>query len=426
MSLRRVVQALTSAALLVAVVAAPAPADASYAQVYQKQLSFSGFPHEVNDVLVSGVGNEVTIKDSAKVNAGPGCEQIAPDAVRCNVEQSVLIFTEDQNDRVTFDRSMISALPKHVGGAWIDTGPGDDEIAVSAPPTLSADTPLTAVGGPGADDISARGAVVDYSSVNSGGVNVTLDGVANDGNLDDESGGRRDNVGAGSSVRGTDFGDRLVGDTGANTLNGGPGDDAIIGGKGRDILLGFSGDDTIDARDGQADVVGCAYGTDSARTDSLNLDSVSRCEHIDALAGLCAPLDRFTGAHSHPKRFGAPSRPKRSGLYVGKTSFGLPVRLNVSGTGRAFVPASRITYKWCYGNRPQQVDVKISHDPIRADGSFDIVHHGLKRIKNNRTRRIVGRFYDHGRKVSGVITDDWGQKGHGGPVTFAATLTPRS
>jgi hypothetical protein len=224
------------------------------------------------------------------------------------------------------------------------------------------------------------------------------------------------------SVDGTDFGDSMVGDAGANSFRGDKGDDVLTGGGGSDYLSGGAGNDTIDARDGGSDAANCGSGDDHARTDALGVDRVSSCEHVDSPADACAPMDRFLAAHPSPNHLGTPSRPKNGGLYIGKTIFGLPVRLNISADGRSFVPASRLSYKWCAKHRVTRVDIKISHDRIAADGSFDINHHGRS---TSHVRHLRGRFYDHGRKVSGVITET-AVGGHGGPVTFEAALTKRS
>jgi Ca2+-binding RTX toxin-like protein len=402
---------------------APSSASGSYAQVRLQQVSLAAFPNEANKVVVSAAGNQVTFQDSAGVRVGDGCEQLAPDTARCSVDQSLSVFTGDGNDTVVFDPSADEYALTHVGGGWVDGGPGNDVIDVGDTRGARPGNGVTLVGGPGADDLSGRGALVDYSSVRSGPVEVTLDGIANDGNLDDESAGRRDNVAAGVSVKGTDFGDRLVGDDADNVLRGGLGDDRITGGRGRDALSGENANDTIDARDGEADQVACAGGDDRATIDSPNLDNASNCEHLDALPGLCAPLDRFYAKHSHPPR-GRRSRPAAGGFYLGKTSSGQPVRLHVARSRRNFIPKpglrSHLFYKACEGNRiviTQPAD--LTGEPITRTGSFDATHE-----RYSRTRRVRGQFFDHGRKVSGVIEDDAGQSGHAGPVIFEAKLTP--
>jgi len=420
--LRQGVGVVTLAVLALA--AAPSPVFGSYAQVYQQQLNWSAIPGEANNVVIAASGGELTVKDAAGIQAGPGCRQVTPDTASCTETLSIVASSGDGNDRVVLDRSAV-AYASARQAAFVDAGPGDDDVVV-ADSTKTADAnAIEIVGGPGADDMSGRGAVVNYRNVTSGGVDVTLDGIANDGNLDDESAGRRDNVGAGMSIFGTNFADRLVGDEADNYLRGLPGNDEIAGGKGRDFMLGETGDDTLLARDGETDTVACGPGADTATIDSPTRDSTIACEHVDALAGQCEKIDRLDKQHPKPKRFGAPSRPAGGGLYVGKTVFGLPVRLNVARNRLSFVPASRLTYKWCTKSRVQQVDIKISNDKIRRDGSFDIRHNGFYRQKSQHERRLRGRFWDHGRHVSGVLTET-AVGGHAGPVIFEAKLTPRS
>jgi Ca2+-binding RTX toxin-like protein len=402
---------------------APSSASGSYAQVRLQQVTLGAFPSEANNVVVSAAGDQVTFRDSAGIRVGDGCEQLTRDTARCAVDQSLSVLTGDGNDRVEFERSAGEYATTHIGGAFVDGGPGDDIIDVGDVSAGGGAMMATLIGGPGADDLSGRGALVDYSLVKSGPVDVTLDGVANDGNLDDESAGRRDNLGIGVSVNGTDFGDRLVGNDADNLLRGGLGDDHIIGGNGRDGLAGGNGNDTIDARDGEADSVACGGGDDRARIDSPNLDNASNCEHLDALPGLCAPLDRFYAKHSHPPR-GRPSRPAAGGFYLGRTSSGQPVRLHVARSRRNFIPKpglrSHLFYKACDNNHiviTQPAD--LTGEPITPTGSFDATHE-----RGSRVRRVRGQFFDHGRTVSGVIEDDAGQSGHAGPVIFEATLTP--
>jgi RTX calcium-binding nonapeptide repeat (4 copies) len=380
-----------------------------------------------NDVTVTANADSVTFTDPGGMFAGGSCQQVNPSSARCTGVRGLYAQLGAQDDRLVIDPSVSQYLAKHVTYAWVELfgGPGNDRLQ-AAPPDYSTyhRGQVIVRGGPGADDLAGAGASADYSDVTSGGVSVTLDGVANDGNADDESGGRRDNVGPGMSISGTFAADVLVGDAANNELEGGGGDDQITGGKGRDLVNAGDGNDEVDVRDSVADSVRCGSGIDQVKSDSRALDSVAAndCESVDALAGPCEAMDRFNAAHAKPKRFGAPARPKAGGLYLGKTSFGLPVRLNIARTRRSFVPASRFSYKWCFQERVEPVDLKISGDAIKADGRFDIVHHTPNGFG---FRRVRGRFWDHSRKVSGVITDKYGSRAHGGPVTFVATLTRR-
>ena len=116
-------------------------------------------------------------------------------------------------------------------------------------------------------------------------VNVTLDGVANDGTGGVTEG---DNV-LTENVIGTPGNDVIFGSSGANQLDGGDGiddlrglvgNDVLIGGLGADSLLGGDGNDDLRAKDGVADTVNCEAGTaDIAAVDSPG-DAVSNCETV--------------------------------------------------------------------------------------------------------------------------------------------------
>jgi hypothetical protein len=159
-------------------------------------------------------------------------------------------------------------------------------------------------------------------------VDVTLDGVANDGRP-----GEGDNVvgieklqlyvvgkltgtdgpeelnivnpgnrgpstligrGGDDSLYGYDFDDTVDGGAGNDHVEGGLGNDSVTGGPGRDVIYGDAtasrctyysckisfGNDVINARDGEADTIDCGIGTDKAIVDAI--DTVANCETVDA------------------------------------------------------------------------------------------------------------------------------------------------
>jgi Ca2+-binding RTX toxin-like protein len=162
-----------------------------------------------------------------------------------------------------------SALPNRlIGGGGTDTiqGLGGDDV-------LDGDH---LDGGPGADTMSGFGQsdVVDYSG-RTQPVNVTLDGVANDGEA-----GEGDNVQPNvENVLGGSGNDTLVGSANANMLVGGAGNDTITGQGGSDTLRGGGGNDTFFARDGVKDRVRGDKGTDSAQIDA-GLDVTNSIEIV--------------------------------------------------------------------------------------------------------------------------------------------------
>ena len=142
------------------------------------------------------------------------------------------------------------------------------------------------------------------------GVNVSLDGVADDGNTNEH-----DNVADDvETVNGTDQDDTMLGGEGPNTfrgffgndhlagaggddvLTGGPGNDTLLGGDdddrlyggtplgpdsddGRDTFSGGDGDDVIEARDTRGDAsIDCGTGNDTAYFDNAPDPARTDCE----------------------------------------------------------------------------------------------------------------------------------------------------
>jgi hypothetical protein len=199
-----------------------------------------------------------------------------------------------------------------------DGGPGDDNIGGPLGLSSGRDNDQggdTLRGGDGADVLVLES--------HAGGMNITLDGQANDG-----SPGENDNVAADfEHIDGTGSGDVFTGSAGPNQFSGGSGDDQINGGGGDDNLSGDGGDDRVFgeagndkvegtngadivdggpgmdqiygdiancsvfcnldadqlfARDGERDVVDCGGGADQAQVDSL--DIVAFCSNVDRSA----------------------------------------------------------------------------------------------------------------------------------------------
>jgi hypothetical protein len=172
------------------------------------------------------------------------------------------------------------------GNDSINAGPGNDMIDAGAGDDLLR-------GGHGTDDIDGGPghdtATYDERTA-SEPVSVTLATPGDDGAAgeNDTLVGIEDVVGGASSdvLSGDDGPNVLVGGGGLNTLVGGGGDDTLIGGDlrdvlsggpGSDVLLGGGDDDSIDAFDGEADVVDCGPSLDDdAQVDAS--DQVSGCE----------------------------------------------------------------------------------------------------------------------------------------------------
>jgi Ca2+-binding RTX toxin-like protein len=195
------------------------------------------------------------------------------------------------------------------GNDYEDGGDGNDNFGIDLiglandGPDAGSDT---FVGGAGIDVMS-----YDPIEASSTPVNVTLDGVANDGQP-----GENDNVG--SDIEEIDggpgndiltagaIGVTLNGEGGNDTLNGGPGNDTLIGSAGDDTISGglgsdsiygdgtsctlglfgscLTGNDTINAVDGVQDQISCGPGADIVNADALDVvatDPINGCETVN-------------------------------------------------------------------------------------------------------------------------------------------------
>ncbi len=327
--------AVATALALAAAMASPVVASASTVSLRDLGgtkgfvLHYDAAADETNNVTISLVGTcgtfttcELVIEDTGAAITRPGsCTTDFQSKVHCPASSvsGLDVKVLNRNDGVVINGSKPAVVH---GGDGLDTltggdggdsldggqhndtldgGAGDDTLAdtgiSSSPDTLRGgegdDTlaggawPDTLDGGPGADDFleTNGGDTADYSS-RSTGVTVTLDGNANDGGPEDESGGRRDNVEtfnvAGGSGDDTLTGDDvdtynngsddvpfpsgswrngLTGNGGADNLDGAGGPDKLVGGPGDDTLEGGAGDDpSLDGGPGADDLLDSSGG----------------------------------------------------------------------------------------------------------------------------------------------------------------------
>ena len=198
------------------------------------ELRFEAAPGEVNDVVFtegSQRTRSVIVRDSGvPLEPGTNCTRI--------------------------DGGVECAPPSggYPGGIKADLGDGDDKVR--AGDLLG----ITVHGGPGADDLSVdaassrldggpgpdrlHGDFVTYTD-RTAPVNVSLDGVANDGET-----GEGDEVSA-NVVRTGAGDDTLTADAKRVQFDAGAGDDAVTGGPNDDILTGGPGRDSVDAGAGR-------------------------------------------------------------------------------------------------------------------------------------------------------------------------------
>jgi Ca2+-binding RTX toxin-like protein len=249
------------------------------------------------------------------VNGDSGRDTVRGGLVRGGASQVTFNggLDTDRIDYSSADRFVTVNLDNDSAG---DGRPGDldnirpdvEEIVGSArPDTITGDRRANTIdGGPGADVLNgddgadlflerkfATGADVYNGGLGQdlvsygprlGGVNVSLNGIADDG-----APGELDNVGADvEDVSGGSGADTLVGNAGENVLFGndgvdhlsglGSGDD-LFGGAGIDTFLAGGGIDFVSAQDGSAESVNCGSGADSAQVDA-GLDTLTGCETV--------------------------------------------------------------------------------------------------------------------------------------------------
>ena len=223
-----------------------------------------------NDVLDGGAGND-------NLNGGEGDDQLrggAGDDWLDGWNGNDLIEGGDGNDTLWgyYDNDILR------GGSGDDWMVGEDQDDILD-------------GGPGADAMAGNAGndTIDYSS-RTENLNITLDGVANDGaagtlRFRDPFTGQwvgtlpeNDNVQPDFEVILCGSGnDRVTGSSANSRIVGGAGNDILDGGAGADVLEGGDGDDVFFARDSIADQILGGNGNDRAKID-VGLDSMNSVE----------------------------------------------------------------------------------------------------------------------------------------------------
>src|SRR3954452_8278405 len=200
-------------AVLAAVLALPASAQAASVTAADGMLTITAAPGEANQLTVTpGVATVDVLDPVAPLTPGAGCLSSGSGRVTCTVAQlsRAVVALGARND--TFVAGGL--LPVTVGdGAGDDTvtgGGGDDDFVAGA----GADS---YAGGAGSDR-------VDYSA-RTAALTVDVDDVADDAGEGDNV--RRDieRVSGGSGA------DTITGSAAADRLDGGPGEDTLLGGS---------------------------------------------------------------------------------------------------------------------------------------------------------------------------------------------------
>ena len=269
-------------------------------------------------------GSDLPASVRAEIHGGPG-----KDDLRGYGATNPILDGGDGDDALTgwhSNDTLIGGagddvLQGHAGDDVLRGGDGNDTLEPDTYDDPGADV---VDGGPGIDLADDW---VDPERDYNPPVSITMDGVANDGRPGEAdnvvnvenikstvvgtfSGGDEANrfevwnVDEGSStLTGNGGDDVLTGNNAVETIDGGPGNDrleggynndTIVGGPGRDTIYGDDtsaqcgywayctfpfGNDTIDARDGEVDVIDCGVGEDTAYVDAI--DVVAGCENVD-------------------------------------------------------------------------------------------------------------------------------------------------
>src|SRR5829696_6115996 len=264
-----------AAAVAVLAAAVPAPAFGAGVSVACGTLTVRDTADVVNRISVESFvlesdGILVTDSGPTLLTAGGGCilwdeDILHPrgDKVFCSGQffERIVSDAGGADDLITYavefspgtllGGSGNDALGAMLGEAELRGGAGDDWLE-------GREGGQTLAGEAGTD-------TADYSGHSSDLVDVSLDGIANDGTRDFEF----DNVlPSTENVLGSPGGGVLVGSAAANRLEGGAGNDDIDGGPGVDVLLGFGGADVLRSADRRRDSrLDCGTGLDLALAD---------------------------------------------------------------------------------------------------------------------------------------------------------------
>jgi Ca2+-binding RTX toxin-like protein len=221
-------------------------------------LRYTAAAGEANALTLTRTGTAYVANDpGASLTPGTACTALDSHTVSCPDRTSadppsdfpiirIEVTLGDQSDtaNVTAPCEWVpfgARCRELAGGAGDDvlTGGADGDRFVEG---VSSDGNDTFIGG-GGDDL------VDYSAA-SVSVDVTLDGVANDGPA-----GQLDNVPVGVAVAGGEANDTLTGSESSDRLDGGGGSDAISGLGDADSLRATGPSDTVEGGTGNDDLV---------------------------------------------------------------------------------------------------------------------------------------------------------------------------
>lgn len=286
MTTRRTVRAATLALALSLLIGVPA---ASAAGVSRSggNVDYAAATGESNNVIVTRDGDSIDFTDSGgiTITIGPGCDPGgALNKATCPVPSgtplAVTVGLGDLNDSANLS-AVANAVATLTGGTGDDTltgtgkndtlrgEDGEDRLkGLEGADVLDGGANATGAPTPGSGVTPGpdRADTADYSE-RTAGINVSLDGVANDTDGDTLTNVENVDGGSGNDLVVGDAGtNRFYGYAGNDTLAGGGGDDALIGdfggaAGGNDVLNGEDGDDYLSGGVG-SDQLGGGAGDD--------------------------------------------------------------------------------------------------------------------------------------------------------------------
>lgn len=239
---------------------------------------------QVNDTTVNSLSNAVTITDTAiSPAAGPGCATVSSTQVSCDSAgvTAISIGLGSGDDSITSNYTF--GYPQ-----YIDGGAGSDILSGTGSTSLrqlsGGDGNDTLRGGYPAPDVFSGGDGIDtveFAHQYFGGVDVTIDGAADDGRP-----GEGDNVQADvENVKGTAYDDELSGSFAANVLVGSGGNDTFVGYGGSDTFTGGHDEDTVSYSDRTSSVTVSNDGDDHDGEESERDNVGSDVESLIGGAG---------------------------------------------------------------------------------------------------------------------------------------------
>lgn len=190
---------------------------------------------------------------SAPVIAGPGCQQVWVNRVRCPKPGITRLFLNGGDGADALNTTSAAGI-----AVTLDGGSGNDRlVAREQADTLLGGTGNDTLDGGAGPDVLDGGADKDTATYTARTaaqpVIVDIDGTADDGGALDDAGGVRDDV--------QDTIEHLIGGSGADRLTGSARANTIEGGGGADELHGLAENDKLKSKgDGAVDTVTCGAG----------------------------------------------------------------------------------------------------------------------------------------------------------------------